>query len=164
MPRGLFLLKFVLAGSLFLGGAAHAYDFTPMNLDALNRRLQNCLDKLGCKITSSMGVCRKPGRTSPAQSATSCHLRCRAIDFSAVRCTKTGTSSNNANLNKIAQCLRGKYYFACYDGKGGCHAAHRDHLHFGANESYRCEVPMDKSGDLNNVYYEQDFVSDESEE
>ncbi len=138
MIRFLMMSSFILSLPLQF---AFGYDFPPTKSESINRRLQACMSQLGCKLAAPAGVCRKPGRLRPGQSPTSCHLKCMAIDISAVKCTQTGSASNVANLTKIANCLRGSnQYMVCYNGKGPCSSAHRDHLHFGANESYKCRI------------------------
>lgn len=142
MKSFLMVTVFLFSASSF-AVSGRAYQFPNMKSTWLNDAYQSCLDKLGCKIVGSVGVCRKTSR-GPAQSPTSCHLKCNAIDVSAVKCTNTGTDSNRANLTAMAQCLRaikGQHTMVCYAGKGPCSDAHQDHLHFGANESYKCQMP-----------------------
>lgn len=125
----------------FLFSAASAkYGFTPSQSEVLNRRLQACLDELGCRIPTPVSICRKKS-DQPGQSPTSCHLQCRAIDIFRVQCSKTGSTDNNTNLHKLARCLRAPGFLTCYDGVGGCHDPHRDHLHFGADEGRKCRAP-----------------------
>lgn len=136
---------FLLLGVSIPGQAK--YGFTPSKSEVLNQRLQNCLDQLGCRIPSPVSVCRSKS-SGPGQSPTSCHLQCRAIDIFRVQCSKTGSTDNNTNLHKLARCLHGKGFLTCYDGFGGCYDPHRDHLHFGLDESRRCKDPGTFSEDF----------------
>jgi|GEM_PF-3160528 len=139
------MLLLVLFSVQFLSlGAFAKYSFPPSKSEVLNQRLQGCLDRLGCKIVGSVSICRSRS-DQPDQSPTSCHLQCRAIDLFRVSCTKTGSDNNQKNLMSLARCLSGPGYLTCYNGFGGCHAKHEDHLHFGADEGNNCRFKAEKS-------------------
>lgn len=105
--------------------------------DALNTRIDSCLSKYGCRVTSNAGVCRGNGeRDGAGRSPTSCHLVCKALDIVSVQCS-TG-KSNHENLKLLRSCMSGLNYTACYDGEGPCNADHQDHLHIGLREFFGC--------------------------
>lgn len=107
--------------------------------ESLNARIESCLGRYGCSITGHAGVCRDSSeREGSGRSPTSCHLVCKAIDITSVRCTKSGTTSNHENLKLLRSCLSGLNYTSCYAGSGTCTANHMDHLHIGLREFFGC--------------------------
>lgn len=132
--NGLILL--LLGISLAFSFAAQAFPQTQSS--ALNQRIQSCLDRYGCRVTSHAGVCRGSGdRGGSGRSPSSCHLVCKALDIVSVSCTK-GAKSNRENLKMLRSCMSGLNYTACYAGEGPCNSDHQDHLHIGLREFLGC--------------------------
>lgn len=133
--NGLILLLLGILSAISFN--AHAFPKTESA--ALNSRIQSCLDRYGCRVTSNAGVCRgSRDRNGSGRSPTSCHLVCKALDIVKVSCTK-GANSNHENLKMLRNCMSGMNYTACYAGQGPCNSDHQDHLHIGLREFFGCK-------------------------
>lgn len=104
----------------------------------VNAAIDRCLTHTGCEITRDEGVWRDPEEShGNGRSATSCHIKGRAIDISAARCAD-GLRGQEALL-RLRNCL---WYFpmlnVCYQGSGWCASDHQDHLHVGSKEWVGC--------------------------
>jgi len=114
-----------------LAGAAGSLSNLPSRYrtesGAVNKRLNKCLAKLSCRITSSAGISRSAHpdqRCKPNRSAYSCHLVSEAIDIKRASC----------DMMALRDCLAGFRFRACWGGKGGC-KTDSGVLHFGNHEA-----------------------------
>ncbi|MBI3547706.1 MAG: hypothetical protein HY078_01515 [Elusimicrobia bacterium] len=98
--------------------------------EAVNKRLDGCLQKLSCRIsTRGGGVSRSMDpkeRCMASRSPWSCHLLNEAIDITSASC----------GLETLRACLDGAGYRTCYGHKGGCRDHGIDVLHFGNHEIF----------------------------
>jgi hypothetical protein len=128
-------LFFVVLTCLF-PGSSFAWNRTQSGY--VNGAIDRCLAHTSCKITADEGVWRNPEDShGNGRSATSCHIKGRAIDIVNARCEDG--SRGVAAMTKLAACL---WYFpminVCYRGSGACNADHMDHLHVGSKEWTGC--------------------------